>query len=62
MKINYSVKPPFRGQAEDQRKFSLNRSVPSVMVTDTKMKEKFTSLDPRLLPLKNVLLRQNFPK
>ena len=40
MKINYSVKRPFRGQAEDKRKFSLNRSVPSVMVTDTKMKEK----------------------
>ena len=40
MKINYSVEPPFRGQAEYKKRFSLNRSVPSVMVTDTKMKEK----------------------
>ena len=54
MKVSDTVEAPFRGQAIDQ-----NRGVPSVMVTDTKIKEKFTllRLDPRLLPLMKVLIK-----
>ena len=44
MKIQDTVEPPFRGQDEDQRKCSLKGGVPSVMVTDTKMKETFIKL------------------
>ena len=54
MKVSDTVEAPFRGQAIDQ-----NRGVSSVMVTDTKIKEKYAllRLDPRLLPLMKVLIK-----
>ena len=36
MKVTDKGEPLLRGQAKNQRKFSLNRSVPSVMVTEKK--------------------------
>ena len=59
MKVTDTEELPFKEYAEDLRKISLNRGVPSVMVTDTKMKEKSISLhlDPRWLPLMKVLLK-----